>query len=72
MKITDIPPKVYMQAIENEGFTPPEDLRLAGDWYRIDAEKQGFTTGGLEKAIADYLTRSGSFNQDDDWGWEFS
>ena len=59
--ISNIPNEIYMVAIQYEGYTLPDDIQDAKRYYEIDSDRAGFTNGGLEQAISDYLLRNNHF-----------
>jgi len=61
MKITNIPNEVFLIAIDYEGFERPDNDDDAGRDYRIDVGMQTWTAGGLERAISEYIQRTGPF-----------
>ncbi len=74
MKITNIPKEVYLVAIDYEGFERPDDEEKAESAYYIDIGIRKWTDGGLERAISEYLQRTGPFAEgflySDVDGWE--
>jgi len=74
MKILDIPKEVYLIAIDYEGFERPDNEEDAERDYQIDVGLRGWTDGGLERAISEYLQRTGPFAEGylyaDVDGWE--
>jgi hypothetical protein len=63
MKITNIPNEVYLAAIDYEGYDRPKNLDEARLYYKSETYRSGFTNLGLEKAICDYLLRTGLFDE---------
>lgn len=66
LKLSNIPNEVYYSACEYEKINITiDELNFAKDIYENEINKRHFTDGGLEKAILDYMTLSGNFNEDD-------
>lgn len=71
LTITNIPNEVYAVACDYEGidWTSWENehfsaLERAKEAYTEETRARGYTDGGLEKAISDYMKLQGDFNQD--------
>lgn len=63
MEIRDIPNEVFETALEYEELES-WGIERAKEAYRDQTQKRGFSNGGLELAICDYLTLKGNFDTD--------
>ena len=70
MKISNIPNEVWLAALDNEGIDRPESRDAQplapkpNEWYIAATSQRGYTDGGLEQAIHDYMTLSGPFDEE--------
>ncbi len=69
MEIKILHNEIWAVACDYEGikYSSLSDARQA---YELEINARRISNGGLEKAIADYLLRTGSFSDDGEYGHE--
>ena len=65
MKITNVPHEVWLVALDYEDSPRPQDNTEPSMTYQNTMDSRGHTNGGLEKAIHEYMTLSGPFDETD-------
>lgn len=66
MKISNIPDEVWLRAIDLEGLERPDpEHATPKQHYHNMTTGRGWTNGGFEQAIHEYMTLSGEFNEED-------
>lgn len=69
IKISNVPAEVFAAALDNERIDRPAALSDCETTYRAETTRRAYTSGGIERAISDYLTLRGPFAED---GGEFA
>lgn len=67
LTISNIPEQVFRFALEYEGWSRIAEADTYRESYHLTYERYRYTNGGLEKAIAEYLTCTGMFVDCDDY-----
>jgi hypothetical protein len=76
MDLRNIPNEIFEAALEYEGIES-WGLERAAEAYKHETFKRGYTDGGLEKALSDYLLKQNDFAENARFehaannGWSF-
>lgn len=62
LTLKNVPPEIYAAALDLEGWKRPPRLEDCREAYDAHAAKSG-NTGALERAVYDYMSRSGIFSE---------